>query len=82
VLIRMTANTSVYFDTLAKHRALNSEEQVSMFSILKKEFENRITESLESEGTLKGHLVQLLNSEQGHARLDQVAQGLVLQASP
>ena len=33
-------------------------------------------ESLELEGAFKGHLVQLPCNEQGHALLDQVAQGL------
>jgi len=37
----------------------------------------RITEPLELEGTFKGHLVQLPCNEQGHAQLDQVAQGLI-----
>ena len=36
--------------------------------------EHRITESLELEGTLKGHLVQLLCKEQGLLQLDQGAQ--------
>jgi len=35
------------------------------------------SESLELEGTVKGHLVQLPCSEQGHAQLNQVAQGLI-----
>ena len=34
-------------------------------------------ESLEVEGTFKGHLVQLTCSEQRHPQLSQVAQGLV-----
>lgn len=34
-------------------------------------------EPLELEGTLKVHLVQLPCSEQGHAQLGQVAQGLI-----
>ena len=34
-------------------------------------------ESLELERTFKGHLVQLSCNEQGHAQLDQVAQGLI-----
>ena len=37
----------------------------------------RIIESLELEGTFKGHLVQLPCNEQGRAQLDQVAQGLI-----
>jgi len=37
----------------------------------------RIIESLELEGTFKGSLVQLPCNEQGHAHLDQVAQGLI-----
>jgi len=37
----------------------------------------RIIESLELEGTIKGHLVQLPCNEQGHPQLDQVAQGLI-----
>ena len=36
-----------------------------------------IIESLELEGTFKGHLVQLPCNEQGHAQLDQVAQSPV-----
>ena len=38
---------------------------------------HRIIESLELEGTFKGHLVQHPYSEQGHAQLDQVAKGLI-----
>ena len=37
----------------------------------------RIIESLELEGTFKGHLVQLPYNEQGHLQLDQDAQSLV-----
>jgi len=37
-----------------------------------------IIESFELEGTFKGHLVQLLCSEQGHLQQDQVAQSPVL----
>mgnify|MGYP001851912454 CR=1 FL=1 len=37
----------------------------------------RIIESLELEGTFKGHLVQLPCNEQGHAQLDQVAHILI-----
>ena len=37
----------------------------------------RTMESLELEGTFKGHLVQLPCNEQEHAQLDQVAQGLI-----
>jgi len=37
---------------------------------------HRIIESLELEGTFKDHLVQLPCNEQGHAQLNQVAQGL------
>ena len=40
-------------------------------------FQNRrVKESLELEGTFKGHLVQLPYYEQENAQLDQVAQGL------
>ena len=39
---------------------------------------DRIIESLELEGTFKDHLVQLPCNEQGHAQLDQVAQGLYI----
>ena len=45
-----------------------------LLSALIKEFENRIMESLELEGTFKGHLVQLLCNEQAHPRLSQAAQ--------
>ena len=38
---------------------------------------HRTTELFELEGTLKGHLVQLPCSEQGHLQLNQVAQSLV-----
>ena len=41
------------------------------------ERENRIIESLELEGTFKGHLVQLPCNEQGHVQLDQVDQGAI-----
>jgi len=37
----------------------------------------KIIESFELEGNFKGHLVQLLCSEQGHLQLDQVAQSSV-----
>jgi len=36
-----------------------------------------IIESLELEGTFKGHLAQLLCIKQGHPQLDQFAQGLI-----
>ena len=36
-----------------------------------------IIQSLELEGTFKGHLVQLPCSEQKHAQLDQVVQGSI-----
>jgi len=45
--------------------------------LLKTNIYHRITESLELEGTFKGHLVQLPCNEQGHLRLDQVAESLV-----
>ena len=38
------ANNCTHFDTLAKHRAQNSEEYAAMTSILIKEFASRITE--------------------------------------
>jgi len=38
---------------------------------------HRIKGSLELEGTLKGHLVQLPCNEQGHAQLNRAAQGLI-----
>jgi len=38
---------------------------------------HRIIESLELEWTLKCHLVQLSCNEQGHAQINQVAQGLI-----
>ena len=37
---------------------------------------SQFTESLELEGTLKGHLVQLPCNEQGHPQLDQVLRAL------
>ena len=37
----------------------------------------RLIESLELEGTFKGHLVQLLCNDQGYSQLDQVAQVLI-----
>jgi len=39
--------------------------------------DHKITESIELKGTFTGHLVQLPCNEQGHAQLDQVAQGLI-----
>jgi len=36
-----------------------------------------IIESLELEGSIKDHLVQLPCNKQGHAQLNQVAQGLI-----
>ncbi len=48
------------------------------FELLNQHHENhRILESLELEVTSEGHLVQLPCNEQGHAQLDQVAQGLI-----
>jgi len=41
-----------------------------------KEF-HQIIQSFQLEGTLKGHLVQLLCNEQGYLQLDHVAQSLV-----
>ena len=38
---------------------------------------HRIIKSLELEGIIKGHLVHLPCNEQGHAQVDQVAQGLI-----
>jgi len=35
---------------------------------------HRIIESLELEGTIRGHVVQLPYNEQGHGQLNQVAQ--------
>jgi len=70
----------MHFETLAKHGALNSKEYAAMLSVLGKKnckYSHRSTESLELEGTFKGHLVQLPCSEQEHPQLDQVAQSLV-----
>ena len=53
VLTQVTANNSMPFETLAKHRPLISKEYVAMLSVLIKEFANRIIESFELEGTLK-----------------------------
>jgi len=44
VLTEVMANNCTHFDTLAKHRAQNSEEYAAMTSILIKEFASRITE--------------------------------------
>ena len=43
--------------------------------------ENRITELFELEGIFESHLVQPPCNEQGHAQVDQDAQGLVLKVS-
>jgi len=77
VLTQVTANNSMPFETLAKHRPLISKEYVAMLSVLIKEFANRIIESFELEGTSKGYLVQVPCNEEGHPRLDQDAQSLV-----
>jgi len=66
VLTPVTANSCVYFDTLAKRGAQNSKEYAAVLSVLIKEFENSMMESFELEGTFKVHLVQLLCNEQGH----------------
>ena len=58
----MLAHNCMYSDALAKHTALNSKEHAALLSILIKEFENRIIESSELEGTFKGHLTQLLTA--------------------
>jgi len=44
VLTEVMATNCMHFDTLAKHRAQNSEEYAAMTSILIKEFASRITE--------------------------------------
>lgn len=41
VLTQVTANNCMHIDTLAKHRALNSEAYTAMLSLLIKECENR-----------------------------------------
>jgi len=74
VLTQVMAHNCMHFDTLAKHRALNSKEHAAVLSILIKEFENRIRESCQLEWTFKGHPVQPPCSEQGHPQLDQIAQ--------
>jgi len=71
VLPQVMANNRMHVDTLAKHKALKREEYAAMLSVLIKEFENRITESLGLEETFKGHLVQIPCTEQGHAQLYQ-----------
>jgi len=39
------ANNSMHFGTLAKERALISKKILAVLSVLKKEFENKITEA-------------------------------------
>jgi len=60
VLTQVKANNCMCFDTLAKYRALNSEENAAMLSVLIKEFENKIIETLEVEEIFRGYLIQLL----------------------
>ena len=53
------------FDTLAKYRALNSEENAAMLSVLIKEFENKIIETLEVEeleGTSRDQVIEPQNN--------------------
>lgn len=45
VLTQVTVNTCMYFDTFAKHGALNSKEYTAVLSVLTKEFENRIQDA-------------------------------------
>ena len=66
MLTQVMANNCMHFDTLAKHKALNSKEYAAVFSILIKQFENRIIESLQLERTFIGVLVQAPCNEQGH----------------
>ena len=40
-------------------------------------YNRKYKQTLELEGTFKGHLVQLPCNEQGHPQLDQIAQSLV-----
>ena len=47
------------------------------FKLINESYNHRNVESLELEGTFKGHLVQFSCNEQGHAQLNQVAQGLI-----
>jgi len=73
MLTQGMANNCMHFDTLAKHRALNSEEYTAMLFVSIKKFKNKIMESLELERTFKGYLVQLPCNEQGRAQLDEIA---------
>lgn len=43
-LTQVTANNFMHFDTLAKHRSVNSKQNAAMLSILTEEFENRFQE--------------------------------------
>ena len=43
-LTQVTANNFMHFDTLAKHRSVNSKQNAAMLSILIKESENRFQE--------------------------------------
>ena len=52
----------MHVDTLAKHRALNSKEYLSMPSVLMKKFENRIRELEELEGTSRDQVIEPQNN--------------------
>ena len=41
MLTQVMANNFMHFDTLAKHKTLNSKEYTDMLSVLIKDFENR-----------------------------------------
>lgn len=51
VLTQVVANNHIHFDTLANDKELSSEEYAAMISNFIEEFENRIIEFLELEGT-------------------------------
>ena len=74
--ISLSRENAEYLHVISALRctAKASERKEWLFPIVYSLCCHRIIELFEFEGTLKGHLVQLPCTEQGHLQLDQVAQ--------